>query len=64
MIEMTLAQRIWERVKAAASKTQGYDRYWELEGLCKLETSPQVIVQGAFGSPSIVSTPRQYCLRR
>jgi len=64
MIEMSLAERMPERVKLATSSTHGYDRYLEVEGLCKLETIPQAIVQGAFGGLSFVSTPRQCCLRR
>jgi hypothetical protein len=38
------------------------DQYWETEGLCRIETTPQVVVRGVLG-PALVSRERRYCVR-
>ena len=58
--------KIWIRnlLKLLTSKGSALDRYWKLEGLCKIEKTPHVIMQGAFAGPALASIPRQYCVRR
>jgi hypothetical protein len=38
-------------------------RYYETEGLCRMQTTPQLIVNGAFGGHALASGERQYCVR-
>jgi hypothetical protein len=40
------------------------DRYWEAEGLCRMETIPQLVSLGVTGAPTLASTTRKYCVRR
>jgi hypothetical protein len=38
--------------------------YYEAEGLCSMEATAPLIVNGAFGGPTLVSLWRRYCVRR
>jgi hypothetical protein len=40
------------------------DRYWEAEGLCRMETIPELVSLGVTGWPAPVSATRKYCVRR
>jgi hypothetical protein len=46
------------------SKDSKIDRYWETEGLCRMETTPQVVVQGVMVGPALISAAKKYCVRR
>jgi hypothetical protein len=38
--------------------------YWEAEGLCRMETIPQLVSVGVTGTPALASTTKRYCVRR
>jgi hypothetical protein len=54
---------IRKTLRTNRSRDSTIDRYWETEGLCRMETTPQVIVHGISG-PMLVSSERKYCVRR
>jgi len=59
MVAMALRNSLWKLLNQIARGNSGYDRYWELEGLCKTETLPQVIMPGVFGGPVLTSSGRR-----
>ena len=54
---------IRKTLRTNASEDSTIDRYWETEGLCRMETTPQVVVHGILG-PALVSSARKYCVGR
>jgi hypothetical protein len=40
------------------------DRYWESEGLCRMETIPQPLSLGVIAIPALTLTTKKYCVRR
>jgi len=51
-------------LKRTTSSDRVIDRYWETEGICKMETIPQFVVPGMNVGPAMLSAPRKYCVKR
>ncbi len=51
-------------LKKTTSCDCAIDRYWETEGICKMETIPQFAVPGMNIGPVMLSPPRKYCVKR
>jgi hypothetical protein len=64
MNEMLPTKWMKKALKQIAAERSALGRYYEAEGLCRMETTPPLIVNGAFGGPTLVSLGRRYCVRR
>lgn len=59
-----MIQRKWisEFLRRLLDNGSSLSKYWETEGLCRIERSPTIIIpQGLVGS---LLTQREYCVRR
>jgi len=64
MNEMPLAKWMKKTLKELGLGRSFPESYYESEGLCRMETTPPLIVNGAFGGPALALQGRQYCVRR
>jgi hypothetical protein len=64
MNEMSLTKWIKKTLKRLAVERSVPGQYYEAEGLCRMETTPPLIVNGAFGGPALTSFGRRYCVKR
>jgi hypothetical protein len=60
------SMRKWKRISELAGRFLGNHsgrfKYWETEGLCKVERTPTVIIPGMLIGSTL--TQREYCVRR
>jgi len=61
---MTGMDRIRKLLRKKTPSNSTADQYWEAEGLCRMETIPQIVSPGVTGGPALASTTRKYCVRR
>ncbi len=61
---MSLAKWTKKTLGRLAVERSVPERYYEAEGLCRLQAAPPLVVNGAFGLPALVSSGRHYCVRR
>ena len=64
MNEMSRAKSIARLLEWIGGKDSDLCRYYELEGMYRIERTPPVIVRNPFGGVSLSSPERRYCLRR
>ena len=64
MNEMLSMKWMKKVLKQIAVERSALGRYYEAEGLCRIESTPPLIVNGAFGGPTLVSMEKSYCIRR
>ena len=62
-MKMVSANWLKKVLRETAVDRSALRRYYETEGLCRVETTPQLIVNGAFGGPTLTSAGRRYCVR-
>jgi hypothetical protein len=64
MNEMSLANWMKKLLQQIATDRSALTRYYETEGLCKMQTAPSMITAGPFGGPAFTLAERRYCVRR
>jgi hypothetical protein len=64
MNEMSLAKWMKKTLRRLVVERSVAGRYYEAEGMCRMDTAPPLIVNGAFGGPALVSLGRRYCVSK